>query len=66
VSNLVKAAGLPIEPPKLGVDKMLDLMRLDKKTDAGQIKFILLDGIGHYKIQSVPEDVLRMTLQPCA
>ena len=66
VRNLVKAAGLPIEPPKLGIDKMLDLMKLDKKTDAGQIKFILLDGMGSYKIQAVPEDVLRMTLQPCA
>lgn len=66
IRNVVQAAGLPIEPPKLGVDAMLELMKLDKKSDAGQIKFILLDGMGKHKIQAVPEDVLRDTLKVCA
>lgn len=66
IRNLVEAAGLPVDPPKLGINKMLDLMKLDKKVDAGQIKFILLNGIGQYTIQAVPEDVLRLTLQACA
>ncbi|MGL4767651.1 MAG: 3-dehydroquinate synthase [Formosimonas sp.] len=66
IRQLVRAAGLPIEPPRLGGEAMLDLMKLDKKSDAGQIKFILLDGIGGHKIQAVPEDILRQTLQVCA
>jgi 3-dehydroquinate synthase len=66
IHNLVKAAGLPTKPPKLGIDKMIELMKLDKKSDAGQIKFVLLNGIGQYKIQSAPEELLHQTLQSCA
>lgn len=65
IRNLVQAAELPVAPPKLGIQKMLDLMQLDKKNDAGQIKFILLDGIGKTVIRTVPEDVLLQTLQAC-
>lgn len=65
IRNLVQAAELPIDPPKLSIQKMLDLMQLDKKNDAGQIKFILLDGIGKTVIRTVPEDVLLQTLQAC-
>lgn len=65
IRNLVQAAELPVTPPKLGIQKMLDLMQLDKKNDAGQIKFILLDGIGKTVIRTVPEDVLLQTLQAC-
>ena len=66
IRAVVQAAGLPIEPPKLGVDRMIEMMKLDKKAEAGQIKFILLDGIGRAVIQAVPEEVLRETLQVCA
>ncbi|GHA71045.1 3-dehydroquinate synthase [Formosimonas limnophila] len=65
IQNLVKAAGLPTEPPKLGIDKMIELMKLDKKSDAGQIKFVLLEGIGKYKIQTAPKIILRETLRVC-
>ena len=66
VRSVVQAAGLPTAPPPLGVDRMIEMMKLDKKAEAGQIKFILLNGIGHAVIQVVPEDVLRETLQVCA
>ncbi|MFZ1891682.1 MAG: 3-dehydroquinate synthase [Formosimonas sp.] len=66
IRRLIAAAGLPTEPPKLGIDRMMDMMLLDKKTDAGQIKFILLNGIGTHTIQTVPDNVLRETLQTCA
>lgn len=65
IRKLVLAAGLPIEPPKLGVEKMISLMQLDKKNSAGQIKFVLLNGLGHYKIQSAPEELLKQTLVIC-
>ena len=66
IRTLIEAAGLPVTPPKLGVDEMIQMMRLDKKSAAGQIKFILLNGIGHAQIQTVPESVLRETLAVCA
>ena len=66
IKALVGAAGLPTEPPKLGVDAMIALMQTDKKNDAGQIKFVLLNGLGGHMIQSVPEQILRDTLAVCA
>lgn len=63
---LVLAAGLPVEPPKLGIERMIELMKLDKKSDAGQIKFVLLNGLGQHNIRAVPDDMLRATLAVCA
>lgn len=66
ISALTEAAGLPILPPRLGVDAMIEMMRLDKKSSAGQIQFVLLDGIGEAKVQTADEAILRQTLAVCA
>ena len=66
IGALTEAAGLPIQPPRLGVDAMIEMMRLDKKSSAGQIQFVLLDGIGKAKVQTADEAILRQTLAVCA
>ena len=43
---LIKKAGLPTEPPKISVEKYLELMMLDKKTKDGQINLVLQKSIG--------------------
>lgn len=58
----IRAAGLPLEPPKLSVDAWLDLMKGDKKSVAGEIRFVLLDGIGSARVAPVPAALLRATL----
>ncbi len=66
IRALTEAAGLPIQPPRLGEDAMIEMMRLDKKSSAGQIQFVLLDGIGKAKVQTADEAILRQTLAVCA
>ncbi len=66
ISALVKAAGLPTEPPRLGMDAMLEHMQLDKKNSAGAIRFVLLDGLGKAVIQKADDAALRATLAVCA
>ncbi len=66
ICALTEAAGLPTQPPHLGVDAMIEMMRLDKKSSAGQIQFVLLDGIGTAKVQTADETVLCQTLAVCA
>jgi 3-dehydroquinate synthase len=44
--NLVEAAGLPTCPPAVGVEKMLSTMKMDKKVEAKQIRFVLLHSLG--------------------
>lgn len=52
IQNSFVAAHLPVTAPKLGVDRYLDLMGLDKKVENGKIRLILQQGIGKSVITS--------------
>lgn len=63
IAKIFKAANLPIEAPKLGVDKYIDLMGLDKKVLDGKIRLVLQQGIGKSVVTSdYPNEALRQTL----
>jgi 3-dehydroquinate synthase len=66
VRALFALAGLPTVSPKMGVDKYLSLMGLDKKVVGGKIRFVLLTALGKAIItDEVPENLLRLTLETC-
>ena len=52
IHALLTKANLPLDPPKLGVEKYLDLMQLDKKVADGKIRLVLQQGIGQSVITS--------------
>ena len=52
IHALLKATNLPLDPPKLGAEKYLELMQLDKKVSDGKIRLILQQGIGKSVITS--------------
>ena len=63
IAKIFKAANLPIEAPKLGIDKYIDLMGLDKKVVDGKIRLVLQQGIGKSVVTSdYPAETLRQTL----
>lgn len=63
IKSSFESANLPTTPPKLGADKYLDLMGLDKKVENGKIRLILQQGIGKSVITSdYNADMLRETL----
>jgi 3-dehydroquinate synthase len=65
--RLLARAGLPVAGPALGPGRYLDLMAVDKKAEAGRIRFILLDRLGAARIvDSVPADALQATLSACS
>src|SRR5574337_1783512 len=43
LSRLIERAGLPVRGPGLGADRWLELMRIDKKAEGGEIRFVLID-----------------------
>jgi len=51
ISNLVKKAALPAEPPVLKTDALLRAMKVDKKTIGEELTFILPEEIG--KVQFI-------------
>jgi len=59
---VVAAARLPVRAPQLGDDRYIELMKVDKKAEAGRIKFVLLERIGQPCVTGVPADMLRATL----
>ena len=46
IARLIERAGLPTRGPRLGAARYLELMRVDKKSESGQIRFVLIDAPG--------------------
>ncbi len=56
VEALIARAGLPTRgPATLTAARYLELMRVDKKAEGGDIRFVLLDGEGHASVRAAPE-----------
>ena len=71
IRNVVLAAGLPVRAPVLdevdNVGRYLSLMRLDKKSEAGEIRFVLVDGKGKALLQGAPDAaVAEVIAQSCS
>jgi 3-dehydroquinate synthase len=63
VRALVRAIGCPILGPRLGgVDHWMQLMRGDKKTEAGEINFILMPKIGETIRRAAPADLVAKVI----
>ncbi|WP_459616223.1 3-dehydroquinate synthase [Bordetella sp. 2513F-2] len=63
VRSLVAAIGCPVAAPDLGAERWLSLMQVDKKTEGGQIKFVLLPRIGEAIVRTAPEADVRAVLE---
>jgi len=62
---LIERAGLPIVGPKLGADAYLHHMRVDKKAEAGEIKFVLIDKPGTAIVRGAPDALVAQVIDDC-
>jgi 3-dehydroquinate synthase len=62
IASVVAAAHLPVRAPALGAQRYVELMSVDKKAEAGAVKFILLDGLGRALVTAVADPALHATL----
>ena len=60
---LIERAGLPVRGPQLGVERYLELMSLDKKVIAGQIRFVVIESPGRAGLRNAPDDLVRQVIQ---
>jgi 3-dehydroquinate synthase len=60
--GLIEAAKLPVKAPALGAERYIDLMKVDKKAEAGAIKFILLERFGQTQVTGATDEAVRATL----
>ncbi len=57
--RLIERAKLPIRGPALGADRYLELMRIDKKSEGGEIRFVVIDAPGRASVRAAPDAVVR-------
>ena len=66
LSALIAAAGLPVRAPLLdatdNAGRYLELMRIDKKSVGGEIRFVLLDGPGRALVRAAPDALVRAVI----
>ena len=67
--NLIQRAGLPVKAPVLdpsdNAGRYLELMRVDKKAESGEIRFVLIDGPGKAVVRSAPDALVREVIDAC-
>jgi 3-dehydroquinate synthase len=63
IHSVIERAGLPVVGPRLGVQRYLELMRLDKKSHAGEIRFVVIDAPGHAGVRSAPDELVSQVLE---
>jgi len=59
MTRLVQRAGLPVRAPDLGAERWLELMRLDKKAEGGEMRFVVIEALGRAGLRAAPESIVR-------
>ena len=66
---LIASSGLPVRGPILdtadNAGRYLSLMRVDKKSEAGEIRFVVIDGPGRAAVRTAPDDLVREVINRC-
>ena len=69
LTALIERAQLPVKGPILdaadNAGRYLELMRVDKKSEAGEIRFVLIDGSGNAVLRAAPDALVRDVINAC-
>ena len=65
LTRLIQRAGLPTVGPELGIEAYLHHMRVDKKAEAGDIRFVLIDPPGSAVVRGAPDAMVAEVIQAC-
>ena len=62
IRRLIERTGLPVVGPNLGADRYIELMQVDKKAEAGEIRFVLVGPLGQAQTQAAPDALVRAVI----
>ena len=69
LTSLIERAGLPTRGAVLDAQdnagRYLQLMRVDKKAERGEIRFVLVDGPGRAAVRAAPDALVRQVIDRC-
>jgi 3-dehydroquinate synthase len=63
MARLVERARLPVVAPALGVARYLELMRVDKKAQGGEIRFVVIEALGRAGVRKASDALVARVLQ---
>lgn len=67
--QVIDSARLPVKGAVIDANanalRYLELMRLDKKSESGDIRFVLIDGPGKAQVRAAPDDVVMSVINDC-
>jgi 3-dehydroquinate synthase len=62
LQRIIERAGLPVVGPRLGAPRYLELMRHDKKSLAGAIRFVVIESPGRAGVRSAHDALVAQVL----
>ena len=69
LKTLIARSGLPVRAPILdaadNAGRYLSFMRIDKKSEAGEIRFVVIDGPGRAAVRAAPDALVREVIDNC-
>jgi 3-dehydroquinate synthase len=63
LARLIERAGLPVRGPALGAARYLALMRLDKKAEGGEIRFVVIEAPGRAGVRSASDALVAEVIE---
>lgn len=67
--ELIARAGLPVHGPVLdahdNAGRYLELMRVDKKAESGEIRFVVIEAAGRAGVRGAPDALVREVIDAC-
>ncbi len=69
LTAVIERAGLAVRGPRLSDEdnagRYLDLMRVDKKAEGGEIRFVVIDGPSSASVRGAPDIMVREVIDRC-
>jgi 3-dehydroquinate synthase len=63
LTTLIARAGLPVQAPSMPVPRWLELMRVDKKAEGGEIRFVVIEQLGRAALRPAPDELVAASIR---
>ena len=63
MQRLIARAGLPLLAPRMDITRWLELMRVDKKAEAGAIRFVVIEAPGRACVRGAPDATVQRVIE---
>jgi 3-dehydroquinate synthase len=62
LERLLAGAGLPVQAPRMPAERWFELMRVDKKAEAGAIRFVVVESPGRALLRPAPDELVARVI----